>query len=340
MKLGVISRCEDRGLGNQSWEVCRHLDPDRVLLIDTGHDKRFTKHPERFDQWETTVAPWTGGRLDETAVRRWLKGLDVVYSAESPYDFRMGQWCASEEVGLALHANPEFVGPADAKVKATWWSATPWRLDHLPHGARVVPMPAAESSLTHEPGERFRLLHTAGWPAVEDRNGTGLLIEAARLMTAECDLIIRGQHRNILHHHLPRHHPVRLVVECGNVADYWDLYRDADALVMPRRYGGLCLPAHEAMASGLPVVMPDCSPNEIWPGPRVPAHTSASVAARAGRIPLHDVDPRALAATLDDLVTNPDLVAKYRQEAVEWAQTHSWDALLPLWLEELQRASW
>jgi glycosyltransferase involved in cell wall biosynthesis len=340
VKLGIIARSEDRGLGNQSWEACRHLDPDRVLLIDTGHDKRFTKHPERFDQWDTTVAPWTGGRLDETTVRRWLRGLDVVYSAESPYDMRMGEWCASEEVGLVLHANPEFVGPVDAKVKATWWSATPWRLDHLPHGARVVPMPAAESPLVHEPGERFRLLHTAGWPAVEDRNGTDLLIEAAKLMTAECDLVLRGQHRNILHHRLPRHHPVRLVIECGNLVNYWDLYRGADVLVMPRRYGGLCLPAHEAMASGLPVVMPDCSPNEVWPGPRVPALAFVTVATRAGRIPLHDSDPLALAETLDNLVRDPGLVAKLRQEAIEWAEANSWASLRETWLQELHRASW
>lgn len=340
MKLGIIARSEDRGLGNQSWEACRHLNPERVLLIDTGKDHRFDKHPERYSDFDVTVAPWVAGRLDEATVRRWLHGLDVVYSAESPYDVRMGEWCASEEVGLVLHANPEFVGPSDARVRATWWSATPWRLEHLPHGARVVPMPAAPSPLEHAPGGRFRFLHVAGWPAVEDRNGTAVLVEAARLMTAECDLIIRGQHRSITEHRLPRSSPVRLIVECGNVANYWDLYRDADVLVAPRRYGGLCLPAHEAMASGLPVVMSDCSPNEIWPGPRVPARTVASVATRAGRIPLHDTDPHALAATLDELAVNPGLVVKYRQEATQWATDNSWEALRGLWLEELHRASW
>jgi glycosyltransferase involved in cell wall biosynthesis len=340
VKLGVLARPEPRGLGNQTYEVCRHLNPDRVLLIDTGHDKRFTKQPERFGRWDTTVAPWIGGRLDETTVRRWLRGLDVVYSAESPYDFRMGEWCAAEGVGLVLHANPEFVGPADAKVRATWWSATPWRLDHLPHGARVVPMPVPESLNTHEASARFRFLHTAGWPAVEDRNGTDRLMTAAHLMSAECDLIVRGQHRSILHHRLPRHHPVRLVIECGNVANYWDLYNGADVLVMPRRYGGLCLPVQEAMASGLPVVMTDCSPNESWPGPRVPADTSTTVATRAGRIPLYDADPHALAETLDNLATDPGFVAKLRQEATEWADANSWTSLQATWLQELQRASW
>src|SRR5690606_2134221 len=202
------------------------------LLIDVGRDDRFEKHPERFDRWDVTVAPWIGARLDESTVRRWLSGLDVVYTAETPYDARLSAWCELEGVGLVIHANPEFVGPKDARVPATWWSATPWRLQHLPAGTRVVPMPAPEAPYRATPTDRVRFLHTAGWPAVEDRNGTGLLVEAAKRMTAECDLIIRGQHRSILGYHLPKHHPVRLVIECGNVADYWDLYRGGDVLVM------------------------------------------------------------------------------------------------------------
>src|SRR5690606_1244806 len=96
VKLGVIARMEPRGLGNQTYEVCRHLDPERVLLIDVGRDDRFEKHPERFDRWDVTVAPWIGARLDESTVRRWLSGLDVVYTAETPYDARLSAWCELE----------------------------------------------------------------------------------------------------------------------------------------------------------------------------------------------------------------------------------------------------
>jgi len=338
VKLGVIARCEARGLGNQTWEVCRHLQPARVLLIDPGRDDRFDRCPERYADWDTTTAPWIGGRLDENTIRGWLDGLDVVYTAETPYDVRLPGWCEDAGVGLVLHANPEFVSPTAAKIRATWWSATPWRLQHLPAGTRVVPMPVPEAPYKAEPGARVRFLHTAGWPALEDRNGTEIVVEAAQRMTAECDVIIRGQHRSILGYHVPKGRPARLVVECGSVPDYWDLYRDADVLVMPRRFGGLCLPVIEAMAVGLPVVMSDCSPNEIWPGPRVTAHAFRTVATPAGRIPLHDTDPDELAATLDKIATAPGLAADLRQEAIEWAATHSWAALRDSWLEELQRA--
>jgi hypothetical protein len=336
VKLGVIARMEaGRGLANQTWEVCRHLDPERVLLVDPGRDGRFTQHPERFARWDTTTVRWQGGRLDERTVRRWLRGLDVVYSAETPYDLRLPQWAAEAGCGVVVQANPEFLSPTDAKAAVTWWVATPWRIKHLPARTRVVPMPAADPPFTHQPGDRVRFLHTAGWPAVADRNGTGVFAEAARMTTVGAEFVIRGQHPSVA---ACQRRGMRVEQRC--VADYWDNYRDADVLVLPRRFGGLCLPAIEAMAVGLPVVMSDCSPNEVWPGPRVPATTTATVATRSGSISLHDTDPHVLAATMDDLAANPELVDKLRAEATEWAAANSWDALKPLWLEALEGARW
>ena len=337
MKFGVIARSEARGLANQSHEVCSHLDPDRVLLIDPGPDKRFTQHPERYEEWDTTTARWTNGRLDPDIVRPWLAGLDVVYTAETPYDQHLPQWAAEAGCGVAVHANPEFLSPSDAQAAVTWWAATPWRLAHLPARTRVVPMPCPEPGFTPESADRVRFLHVAGWPAVADRNGTGIVAEAATLTASDATVTIRGQHRDIDRY---RRHTPRLRAEAGNLAHHWDLYRDADVLVMPRRFGGLCLPALEALALGLPVVMSDTPPNDLWPGPRVQVTKTTTTATRGGVIPLYDTDPRALAATLDDLATNPDILSKLRKEAAQWAQANSWEALTPMWLEELERACW
>jgi hypothetical protein len=336
MRLGVIARAEaGRGLAVQSHEVCTHLDPERVLLIDSGRDGRFTQHPERYQQWDVTTARWDGGRLKERVVRDWLDGLDVVYSAETPYDLRLPQWAAEAGCGVVVQANPEMLGPTDARAAVTWWVATPWRLDRLPARTRVVPMPVPDVPWTAEPGERLRFGHTAGWPAVADRNGTEAFASAAGRTSVAAGFVIRGQHRDVERFRRPG-----LNVEAGCVDDRWDLYRDVDVLVMPRRFGGLCLPVLEALALGIPVVMPDCSPNEVWPGPRVPAMSTATVGTRAGLLPLHDTDPRALAATMDDLASSPELVDKLRAEVVEWVSGNTWEALKPLWLEELARACW
>lgn len=334
MHLGIIARSEARGLGNQSYEVAENLDPDRVLLIDPGPDKRFTQHPERYAAWPTTTARWTAGRLDPNVVRPWLDGLDVVYTAETPYDDRLPGWAKETGCRVVVHANPEFLSPSDARAEVCWWAATPWRLGHLPADTKVVPMPVPDAPFLTEPTERVRFLHTAGWPAVSDRNGTGIVAEAARHMRSGAEVVIRGQHRDIERYRHPG-----VTVEAGSVLDHWDLYRGCDVLVMPRRFGGLCLPVLEALAVGMPVVMGDCSPNEVWPGPRVPTVEGQTVATRAGLIPLHDTDPRALAATLDELATNREVLDKHRQEAAEWAAANGWDQLRPRWLAGLAAVS-
>jgi glycosyltransferase involved in cell wall biosynthesis len=333
MRTGVIARCDPRGLGNQTYDVCLNLHPDRVLLIDPGPDKRFTQHPERYEAWDVTTARWTAGRLDPDVVRPWLAGLDVVYTAETPYDARLPQWAADEGCRVAVHANPEFLSPKDAQAEVCWWVATPWRLDHLPPSTRVVPMPAPDAPFRREPGGPVRFLHVAGWPAVGDRNGTGVVAEAAARMRSGAQVVIRGQHRDIT-----RYRRANVRVEAGNLSDHWDLYRDCDVLVSPRRFGGLHLPALEALACGLPVVMSDTSPNEVWPGPRIPAVEGQTVATRAGLIQLHDTDPAALAACLDELATNPEALDKHRTEARDWAAANGWGQLQDLWLSELKRA--
>lgn len=338
MRLGIIARCEDRGLGNQTLEACRHLAPERVLLINPGPDGRFEQHRERYDAYDTTLARWEPGFvLDEVTARRWLDGLDVVYTAETPYDDRLPAWAADAGCRVVIHANAEQLSPQRAQQMpdAAWWAATPWRLEHLPAGIRVVPLPVADHHTPTTEATALRVLHVAGWPTVGDRNGTKLVAEAVQHIRSDCDVIIRGQHRDV--RRIRYAGTARLTVEHGSVGDYWQLYAGADVLLMPRRFGGLCMPAQEAMQAGLAVVMPDCSPNEVWPGPRLRARVSAHVHTAGGAIPLHDVDPVELAALVDDLAVDLEHVAKLKREAAEWAAAHTWQALRPLWLDELER---
>lgn len=334
MKLGIIARAEDRGLGIQTLEACRALNPTRVLLIEP-RPARWPLHTERYAQWDTTVLPW-GGELDEDRLCRWASGLDVIYTAETLYDWRLPQLCRA---GIVCHANPEMLASRDADViGVTWWSATPWRLDHLPEGARVVPMPVAADRFTPTTNTGpVRFLHVGGHAAMKDRNGTRVVADAAKRVNVPCEITITTQDPAAANVANPNP-GVTTSYKRVDVPNYWDLYTGHDVLLMPRRYGGLCLPVQEAMAAGLAVVMTDISPNEVWPGPKIRTTGSFHVSMAGGTVDVAEPDTSHLVSIINDLADRERL-APHQAEALAWADTHSWEALAPIWLEELERVA-
>lgn len=346
MRLGVIARAEDRGLGIQTWEVVRHLNPDRVLIVDPGRLARgFAPHFDRYP--DARVVAWDGHRFaDWPQARAWLDGLDVVYTAETFYDWRLVEWANDAGVATVVHVNPEFFKHDDPNLPTptAWWAPTSWRLDHLPKDTTVVPMPCPTDRWpdlpSPSPDGRLRVLHVAGHQANRDRNGTLLVLEAARHVSRETvDLRVVTQDRVLRHRGNNRRN--RTVALTPPVADYWRLYDDADVLLLPRRYGGLCLPAIEAMGAGLAVAMTDVAPQtSTWPVIGVPATRSPRpIRTPAGTVDVYDAHPRMIAETVNRLAADPGEVAAARVAAARWADQHSWEALEGVWRSALGDAA-
>lgn len=342
MRLGLIARAEDRGLGNLTWEFHRHLHPDRTLVVDMGQLARgFQPHLGRYP--DATVVHFDGAQLPEDEVRSWLDGLDVVYSAETFYDWHVLTWAREAGVATVLHVMPEFYRHVaeDLPHPTATWAPTPWRLDLLPDDTTLVPVPVATDRFpkTLPPiGRPLRVLHVAGHRAAGDRNGTLQLAQALRRVTRPMRVRFLTQDPRLPAMRVSR--DVQLEVECGGRRDYWELYDDADVLALPRRYGGLSLPAQEAMAAGLAVVMPDVSPNDWWPTIRVPATSRGALNTPGGPVPLYAANPTLLARTLDALAAEPEnVVAVARQAGQVWVEANSWDALAPRYIAELERAA-
>lgn len=326
MKLGIIARVDDRGLGNQTWEAVRHLNPDRVLVVrEPGSEAQgFEPHLERFPG--ALVVTDEVGRLPERPVREWLDGLDVVYSAETLYDVRLAGWARLHGVATVIHANPEFF--RDRMHDPTvWWSATDWRLEHLPRGTRVVPMPCPLDRWPQPNQENpRRVLHVAGRIAVGDRNGTKIVLAASHLLE-DIEVVIACQGD------LPDSPATKIPA----AANYWELYQEAPILVMPRRYGGLCLPVIEACGAGLVPIMTDTEPNRTWPIVAVPSwQARRPTTVPAGKIFGQECSAEQLAATITE--TFDDLPAK-RERSRRWAVDHSWAELTDVWFEALGEAA-
>lgn len=337
MKVGLVARSDPRGLGNQTRAVHDNLHPDRTLVVDMGDLGRgYPTHPHWYPG--AVTLPFDGHRLPELQVRRWLDGLDVVYTAETPYDHRLPTWCRQHRVALVVHLNPEFdhwtLDPTKPRPDV-FWSATTWRQQAHPPGTRIVPMPVAPHPRARVRDGAGGFLHVVGRRAMADRNGTRVVFGSWRFTRQQQRWRITTQDRLAMARP-PRNIDLHI---SGPLDDPDEIYDLGDVLVLPRRYGGLCLPVQEAMAAGLPVVMPAVSPNLDWPIIPVAARRGPTVKCAAGVVRTAEIPPRDLGKVLDQLAQDPDTLRAQSAMSLEWARTHSWDALAPFWRAELEAAA-
>jgi len=348
VKVGVVARADNRGLGNVTWEAARHLAPEGILVVQMSGAQQFGGwHPDRFTDLapRVAVARFDGhGFVNEVEVRQWLEGLDVIYTAETAYDWRLIEWAHDQSVGTVVHVMPEFFKhtllPGLPKPRA-WWAPTPWRLDKLPPDTRLVPVPVALDRFpdAYEPytGGPLRVLHPAGKLAMGDRNGTRLLLAVLRRARRPMEVTILSQDGAVPAYRQTSR-AVTLNVVQGDRPHYWDGYYGHHLCVIPRQYGGLCLPAQEAAAAGLPLLMTDCEPNRsFYPAALLPAQLHGAVGTPAGPVALYRPDTGRMGAILESIGETE--LADLAWQSFAWAQSHSWEALRHLWVEGLAWAA-
>jgi len=339
MKIGMLAQCSDRGLGTMTREFYRHVQPDRCLVVLPEND--LPKHTNWYDPINTTYISWAGGHFDgEEIVKHWLAGLDVLYSAETLYDWRLAEWASDAGVKTVVHAMAEYFHKQNVDKVDQWWAPTSWRMNTLPPTTRLVPVPiATDRFVMHpDPYTKFpvRWLHPGGARAAMDRNGTTTFMRALQHL--------RGEHEVTINTQQPIQYPnvadgVRLTMHETGAQDYWAVYDNIDAVVIPRKYGGLCLPALEALGAGCALLMPDVSPQiDEWPIVPIPSHTDGYLHIYNRSIPLAQVQPADLAEQMDLLaMANAETLTKARLQAIGFARRNSWNELLPLYLDEFER---
>lgn len=336
----MIARSEDRGLGNLTWEWFRHMQPDRTLVvIPPGVQKvGLPSHVERYPD-STIVRLSPANMLDARVIKPWLEGLDVVYSAETFYDWRMCRWARELGVATVVHAMPEFCRAEWFQKPTQWWAPTSYRREVLAPDNRLVPVPVPTDrwQRARPIGSDLHWLHVAGAQTIADRNGTRAVVRAMNHTRTNVVLDVAAQD------------DLELGVMPGNVYlgrrvgetidEYWQLYEGSDVLLLPRRYAGLCLPALEAMGAGLAVVMTDMMPQSMdWPVKLLPIFPGESIRLGGGLVETGDVDVRALGALVDEWNTNPALYVEQRERQAAWLTRNSWDALKPTIVSELEWA--
>lgn len=346
MKLGIIARADLTGLGIQSRNWVRLLNPDKVIVINSAPFNRNKQHYEWYGDRNSYVVD---GFIQKHQVASILDGIDVLLTFEIPYNYDIFSVGKIMGVKTVLQNNWEFtdylLNPAlplpDLLVNHSYWNLEKQK-ELWPEITEYCATPVFVEdfdSITMQNFERKgkrRFLHVAGRKTHEDRNGTEDVLAAVKLIPRDIDfeLVIKTQTTEV------SSDDPRVTIDRTAPEDEKELYRDFDAVIMPRRYGGACMPMTEALAAGLPVIMTNIDPNnkilpEEW---LVEAKRRTSFIART-EITVYETNPqelayRMMAWAIDD--EGEDIVRKLKAREIA-EKEYSSQAILKKWALLLEK---
>lgn len=276
--VGLIAFANDSGLGIQTKRLYEMLKPDKVMVIDS---RGFSKNKQFHEDWYPG-AYVTDGFPRNYDIIEWIKGLDVVFTVENPYNFYLIHACRERGIKTICQTNYEFcenlaapwLPVPDLFAMPSYWKLREMKDQFGEDRVMYLPPPIDEDEFTDvfleneqreilKPKRKKRFLHIVGTLAHADRNGTIDLLNSVRETKEDFELVIHTQHQ------LPAQYlfdDKRVIYRQLNFKENAKLYLGFDALILPRRYGGLSLTTNEALMAGLPVMMPHISPNhELLP---------------------------------------------------------------------------
>jgi len=333
MRIGLIAFSTDTGLGNQTYEFYKHMKPAKTLLVDLSEYNHMETHHDRFPD-----AQIVKGIPNCNAMAWLLDGIDLVFVCETPLNYCIMEKAKAAGVPVVLQYNYEFLDylnqpqllPPAVLAAPTWWHKDDVIARNI---APVVDLFVPVNDERIRPREITvcrTIFHIAGKQAIHDRNGTETFIRAALKCGSKFKYIIYAQQLDDGTKRLISKAQQSIDLQViENLANYEDMYAEGDVLVLPRKYGGLCLPMQEALAAGIPVIMPDVSPNEQrlpaqW---LVKAKKAGSFMART-EIDIYETDPNFLAFKMCEFA-DETFMRWSNQEAVALGKGLSWEHAIP-----------
>ena len=324
MRLGIIARSDNTGLGNQTMELVKMLNPDKILLINSQFFNNNQQHPEWYKDYNVIETRKGMPRTNE--VLAFLENIDVVISCETFYHLELVDLAKQKGIKTILQYNYELFGHLthpDWTLPDVLLAPSIWNLDLIVQqfGNKTQVMhlpPPTDHTLFNQAKEvnlskdHKRILHIAGKKAAKDRNGTESILKMIKHSKEDYELVIKSQTPlNLICN------DSRIKIEIGNPDNRQDMYSGFDAMVLPRRYAGLCLPMNEALMSALPVFMTDISPNNAILPPRWLAESTKIDTFRTkSLVNVYDAKSDSLAKIIDKYVANSDK-QNIKQNALE-----------------------
>lgn len=329
MRIGLIARASNTGLGTLSYEFARHLKPAKVLIITNGVEKTF---PERYSESEVkrAIQPF----FIHPAEMEWLtEGVDLILSFETFYTWSIISIARRKGVKTVLVTMAELFPETVPIYPDLFICPSKLDMDIVPDPKVFLPIPVAIDRLHWVKRYRAdRFIHSASHGGISGRKGTGLLIEAMKHVKKDIKLTIytwQGFEAG----------DPRIDVQVVNFKNYWQLWREGDVLIYPQGANGICLPIVEAMSCGLGVITTDIYPfNEYMPKEllfKPDAYTKRRFGGNLKEVNDPVMSPEVLAAKIDEVAGSD--ISEYSEYGRQWREENSWDVLLPRYIETFQK---
>ena len=334
MRLGMLVRDDNGGLGNLTYDAFSNLRPD-VTVIVQSRPCRGEPRPHLFEEaWTETICvenPITDTQWETIAPK-----ADIWWTAETWYNDNAESIIKKAGAKTVLYAMPElFSGSSADQI----WNPTQYLQNRLPLNSKVVPWPTSPPENWFPKTKVSKILHISGG-AQYDRNGTEIFLDSLQYVEGECEIILHQPDGKNLTTNLHRRKFAK-GIKINHSTDYEkslnSYMRWADALVLPRRYAGLCLPAFEAFGYGCLVAMPEVDPQAFWPIIGFQAIKERPRLMKGGKIPMWNMEPFVLAKQINVMLEwDVPTVVRLSEEGRTWAEKNSWENLLETWKTAFQ----
>lgn len=345
MDIGLLAYATNTGLGYQTKTIYDNLNPTKTLLVDLS---RFNQMPLNTNWYPK--AQYCGGFPKQTDIDWFTDGVDVIIECETPLNYQLHQTAKDKGVPIVQIYNREFLDyfkNPDWPKPALLVSPTSWCLDEVKNlNAAPTEQWSMPIDTTQIPARQIEHLetyvHILGRPTVHDRNGTIQFLEAANQIGSRYKYKIYmqqpGDHRakeffQPVQDALNRYDGLAEIIV--DTPDNKTMYETGEVLVLPRRYGGLCLPMLEALAAGMPVIMTDIEPNRDLLPKQWLADTTFTMRYQAHTDwDIYTANPTSLANTMKFFQHDGELQWASKR-AKEIAKTQSWETQKPIWEKRL-----
>lgn len=326
MRIGLIARADNSGLGMLSWEFYNHFREyfTKVLIINNGAYQPF---PERFDQ----ANYFSVGDLNSNRIEKFLKDLDILLAIETPYNwffFSLAKYMKVKTVLIPmfecndkpLESYPDLI-------------ACPSRLDYKSFEnesskLEIIPLPINRARVRYRKRKKALIFkHHVGHGGLADRTGINDLLKTIPLVKSRVSFIINSQID------IGKVYDTRVEVRKGNIRNYWDLWNEGDVFLFPTNQEMISMPLNEALASGMPVLTTefDFFKEQLPTDWLIKPKEIRSIKLHKRSLNYAFLDPKMISDKIDEWAGRD--IAEDSEMANEIAEKMSWEKLRPRWLE-------